>query len=277
MRSRFTLRSAPLIAASSLGLVVLLSGSARAQGEAPATQSEAFPPPKVQHREDWMAPAGLQLGLRTGYALGSGVVYSGLPVTRGTDGYLPIILDVGIRMLPEFYLGAYGQFGFVTNKGDVTTCPTGFGCTTQNWRFGIAADYHFMPRLRWDPYIGINFGYEVLHESLEGTTAVPVAPGVNVPANVSVDVTDRGWEYIGFTLGSDYRLSRYAAIGGFLSASLNQYNVHSGTQTAVVAGQSVTTPLPEVNHGMHEIYIIGLRGTFDAPFGGGSAREVAHR
>jgi hypothetical protein len=276
MRSRNRLNLAPIAAASCLGVVMLLSGSARAQGEAPA-QAEPFPPPKPVHREDWMAQPGLQVGVRSGIGAGTGVVYQGLKVIDGSNGFVPVIIDAGLRLLPEVYLGAYGQWGYVSNKTNGVSCPEGFYCNTQDWRFGIQADWHIMPRLRWDPYIGLNFGYEVLHENLSGNTVVPVAPGVAAPATANASVTDRGWEYVGLTLGSDYRMSRYAAIGGFISASLNQFNVHEGTQTVAVAGQSVTTPVSNVNSGLHEIYIIGLRGTFDAPFGGGSAREVAHR
>jgi hypothetical protein len=274
MRSRLIVRSVRLAGASAcaLGIIVFAPRAAHAQGGTasqppPPQETEVFPPPQPV-QEDWTAKPGLQLGVRTGIAGGTGVVYSGFPVNDGSYGFVPVILDVGLRLIPEAYLGVYGGFGFVTNKANATSCPDNFNCSTKDWRMGIHADWHILPRLRWDPYVGINFGYEILQENLNGNTFVPVAPGVAAPGNVAASVTDRGWEYVGVTLGFDYRLSRYAAVGAFLSASLNQYNVHAGTQTVTVAGQSLTTPLPDVQHGMHEIYTAGFRATFDMPFEG---------
>jgi hypothetical protein len=238
--------------ALSISTVALLSGAAC---DAWAGEGEK--------EEDHAATApGLQLGARVAYAFGSGDVYSGLSVSQGSNGALPLIVDAGIRILPELYVGLYGQWAHVFARENAISCPAGYSCTVNDWRFGVEVDYHFKPRLRWDPYVGLGGGYEILHTSVSGPTVVPT-PNGPVPGTADASITDRGWEFVTLTLGFDARLYHWFGVGPFFSASLNEYGVHDGTQTVTVAGTVTNVPVANVNHDLHELYIMGVRGTFN--------------
>jgi hypothetical protein len=82
--------------------------------------------------------------------------------------------------------------------------------------------------------------------------------------NAHASIIDRGWEFAALTLGFDGRFNRAVALGPFISGSINEYGVHSGTQTVAIAGSQVAAmQVPAVNHGLHELFFAGLRGTFN--------------
>ena len=209
------------------------------------------------------ARMGLQFGGRIGYAFGVGDVYPGLSVSDASNGALPLTVDLGLRILPEIYVGLYGSWANVFTKTNAISCPPGYDCTADDWRFGLELDYHFMPHRRHlDPYVGISGGYEVLHTSVSGPTTVqtPLGPASGT-ANASI--TDRGWEFVALTFGLDLRVCRWLGAGPFFQASVNAYNVHSGTETVIVAGTSTSTSVPDTDHDAHGLFQLGLRGTFN--------------
>ena len=203
--------SARVFAVPLAASALLIGTNALAQGES-TTQAPVFntaphdiPLESYSGAREYAANRGLQVGARVGYALGTGVVYSGLKLSDSSNGALPIIVDVGWRALPQLYVGLYGQFAPVFTKTNPVSCPSGFDCNAQDWRFGLQADYHFVPRSRIDPYIGIGGGYEVLHTTVSGPVAVPTPLGV-ATGNAHVSVVDRGWEFVALTLGFDGRV-----------------------------------------------------------------------
>lgn len=256
----------PLIASA-----LLTGANARAQdtwGQQPPMFNP--PPPDVVPGSsyggphDYMARTGPQMGVRVGYALGTGIVYSGLSLRDSSSGALPVTIDLGWRFLPQLYAGLYGSFAPVFLKNNPISCPDGFDCNAQNWRFGVQFDYHFVPRSRLDPYIGLGGGYEVLHTNVHGTTPVPLPTGGAAPGNVSAGITDRGWEFANLTLGFDARINSVVGIGPYVSGSLSEYNVHSGNQSVTVSGTQVSNAaVSPVDHGLHELFFAGLRGTFN--------------
>jgi hypothetical protein len=248
--------------ALSVGATSLLAASlAHAQdpyASSPSTTPEQVPPPSSA-----MANRGLQFGARVGFATGTGIVYSGLTVQDGASGAMPLIGDIGWRILPQLYVGLYGQYAPVFTKTNAVDCFSGFTCAAQDYRFGLQVDYHWIPRSRFDPYVGIGTGYEILHTHLSGPAVVPT-PGGLAPGNVDVSVIDRGWEFVSFLVGFDGRIDPAVGVGLFASFSLAEYNVHTGTANVTLDGTTVgSNPLPDVNHGMHEIYMGGVRGTFN--------------
>jgi hypothetical protein len=209
------------------------------------------------------ASAGPQVGARVGYWGGAGVVYSGLNLNDATSGAIPVIIDVGWRFLPRLYAGVYGQLAPVLTKANPLSCPDGTSCSAQDYRIGLEVDYHFAPSSRVDPYVGASGGYEWLQMNVGGGTTVPTSVGAQ-PGSVNASVTDRGWEMAALTLGVDVRPSRGVAVGPFVTGTLGEFNVRTGTQTVTVAAAVVqSTPVPDVNHGLHELLIAGLRGTFN--------------
>jgi opacity protein-like surface antigen len=251
------------LAASAL----LIGGSARAQ-DYETTPILNPPPPDLgppatfgSHR--YQANTGLQVGARVGYGGGAGIVYSGLDVTSASAGGLPIIVDLGARVLPQLYGGLYGQFAPIFTKNNPISCPDGFDCNAQQWRFGVQFDYHYAPRSRLDPYVGLGGGYEVLHTNVTGPVPVPTALGT-LTGNAHASITDRGWEFVNLTFGFDGRFNRAVALGPFVTGSIGEYGIHTGTEDVYIAGTQVAAMhTPNVNHGVHELFFGGLRGTFN--------------
>jgi len=238
-------------------------------GESNAKAQEATSPPGPEtpkpgyERREYTARVGPQLGARIAYAAGAGSVYSGLSVASSSNGALPMQIDLGWRIMPLLHVGVYGQYAPVFLETNPLSCPEGFSCSAQDWRFGIQADFHPLPLSRWDPYVGVGMGYEILHTGVDGTTNVPTPSGT-VPAAVDASVVDRGWEFATLTFGFDYRVNDLLGIGPFISGSLNRYDSHTGTRNVVVSGTLVSsTQVESVDHVMHEIFMIGLRGVIN--------------
>ena len=157
---------------SSRGLAVVLSagamligGAARAQDatiESPPMLNPPPPdlgPPSTTGTRSHVANTGLQVGVRTGYGGGAGIVYSGLSVHEATSGSIPVIVDLGVRALPQLYAGIYGSWAAQLTKSNPVSCPGDLDCQTQQWRFGVQFDFHYNPRSKLDPYVGLGGGY----------------------------------------------------------------------------------------------------------------------
>lgn len=212
---------------------------------------------------EYMANRGIQLGARVGLTGGVGKVYSGLPIMDSMSGALPITVDVGWRMFPFLYMGIVGTWAPVFMKQNEQSCPYPADCHAYAWRLGAQADFHVAPRSSLDPYIGLGIGYEVLQTSIDTTRMVPV-PGGALPANVSANVVDRGWEFAALTLGLDARVNKFLGIGPYVSAAVGVYDVHEGDINVSANGMTLQQmPIPAVNHVAHGIGTIGLRGTFN--------------
>jgi hypothetical protein len=261
------------------GGALLVGGSARAQDESPPmfntppSTFNASPPvlnppppdlgPPAYRPHPKQANTGLQVGVRTGYGGGSGIVYSGLSVREASGGGIPVILDLGVRALPQLYAGIYGSWSEIFTKNNPVSCPGDLDCKTDQWRFGVELDIHTMPRSKFDPYFGIGSGYEILHTTINGTMNLPTPLG-SFPGQVSAGIIDRGWEFVNLTGGFDWRINSGVGIGPFISGSLSEYGVHDGIQSASLNGTQVANmPVPRVTHGLHELYFAGIRGTFN--------------
>jgi outer membrane protein W len=57
------------------------------------------------------------------------------------------------------------------------SCTESASCQSHDWSFGLQADYHFAPDLKFDPYVGLGSGYEILHTHVEVPTTLPPAAG----------------------------------------------------------------------------------------------------
>jgi hypothetical protein len=247
---------------------VLIAGTARAQDAALQTPPMLNPPPPdiptpSMRAQSYMANTGLQLGARVGYGAGSGKVYTGLTIHDASGGSVPVVIDVGARILPKLYAGLYGSWAEIFTKNNPVGCPGELDCKTQQWRFGVQFDFHWNPTSRLDPYVGLGGGYEILHTHIAGGIQIPSVLGT-IPGTTDTSIIDRGWEFATLTIGADVRLSRGVAIGPVGSASIAEYGVHSGTETVSIAGRQVAQmPPAPVQHGVHELYFAGIRGTFN--------------
>ncbi|HEY8039520.1 MAG TPA: hypothetical protein VIF15_06990, partial [Polyangiaceae bacterium] len=120
-------------------------------------------------------PTGVEVGLRTGYAIPLGQI-QGLPpnapagaptadLSKVFSGVIPIWVDAGYRLNPNIYIGAFFQYGIglVNTANDATPgcAQSGVSCSASDMMFGIDAHYHLMPDQTIDPWVGLGVGYEI--------------------------------------------------------------------------------------------------------------------
>ncbi len=96
---------------------------------------------------------GLELSLGFGYGRGLGPVGAGVPTMQGfSRGGGTAVLDLGWRVNGRWMAGTYGEFGlFEANESDTTS--------SRSAALGIQGQFHVMPERRYDPWIGLGFGW----------------------------------------------------------------------------------------------------------------------
>jgi hypothetical protein len=210
-------------------------------------------------------PTGIELGLRAGYALPFGnasgggssttTTTNGTTVTTtgggsslsdGVSGQIPLWVDAGYRITPNFYVGGFLQYGFAFIPNNSTTgCgQSGVSCSGHDVMFGVDAHYHVMPAAPFDPWVGLGFGYEILTFNLS-------------QGSQSADVSASGWQFVNFQVGGDYHVTPSFGVGPFVALSLGQYSSASTSSGAT----STSNDIP--NKAMHEWLTFGLRGVYD--------------
>lgn len=283
-----TLMNAPFRWTLSLAAALGIVTSAGAQEPEPQTETETSttsttttttPPPTMSSGEAAKQAGyhpmriGPQFAVSGNVGFGLGYVYTNgqsptggledLKITQSAKISFPIIAEVGFRITPRVYLGAWGSWEPVLTKTNNLSCPEGFDCHTFQWRVGPELRYHIKPESGFDPWIGIGLGLEVLKSHVEGDTRVQVAPDVFLPTHVDTHVTDRGITIARVTLGGDLRLMRSLAVGPIISASVGQYTVRTGTQTLDITGVgSRDQGLTPVDDGFHALFTAGIRFVF---------------
>jgi hypothetical protein len=115
--------------------------------------------------------SGVSFGLRVGVAFPGGMVSQPDPVVLSTgdasDAFgvmIPVTLDLGYRLTPHWYLGAYLSIGYVTgtNCDSIDTAVT--SCSYTDYRFGFDVQYNILPDRMFQPWIGLGAGWEVANQ-----------------------------------------------------------------------------------------------------------------
>lgn len=234
------------LAALGFGVVTASAAQASAQEAAEPTNASAThgpadaPPP---------AHTGLQLGLRTGVAVPFGEVESGARMSDSFTPQVPILADLGIKVAPDLFLGAYFgvSFGGVGKTVEQGCDAVGVDCTAFGVRFGIQAQYHFNPDGTWNPWIGYGIGLELLRAS-----------GAKNDDRFHAGLF--GVEYAHFMAGADYRVNEVVGIGPFADFALGQYGGVSIESTRNGVSQKNNGDL--ANPSLHEWLTLGLKVTF---------------
>jgi hypothetical protein len=202
-------------------------------------------------------PAAPWTAVEVGVRFAFGVPFGGLSGNNGdnvdhfaSNQIVPLWLDGGIRFLSNFYVGGSFSYGIasVADQFGMGACKqAGIGCSSNDIRFGLAAHYHILPDGRFDPWVGLGFGYEWLSFSTSG-------------GNQTVNQGVSGWEFVNLQAGLDFRLLDGAlGIGPFLTLTFDQYSqasVSSDTNGGTT-GQSIN------NQSFHEWLLFGVRGDYD--------------
>jgi len=203
------------------------------------------------------SPTGIELGLRSGYAIPFGNTFSatkgGSPpsITDAINGAIPFWFDVGYRFNPNMYVGGYVQYaiGFI-NNGDRFGCSmSGVSCSLNIVMFGADFHYHVMPDGVLDPWVGVGVGYEIF--TLSASSQV-----------MSSSVGGNGIQFFNVQAGADYKVMPNLGIGPFVMFGLGQYSSCSLSVPSRPPGCSVQETA------LHEWLTFGLRGAYDINIGG---------
>ena len=197
------------------------------------------------------APAertGFQLALRTGIAIPFGELDKGEKMSDFTSVQVPLIVDVGGKVIPELFLGGYFGFGFGGPGGELAdVCSAGDGsCISVGLRLGIEAQYHILPGESVNPWLGYGIGFESLALSISnnGDTA---------------SVGSGGLEFAHFMGGVDVRMSRVFGIGPFVDVALGRYSSFS---TDDGDGSSISHDIDTSQRATHGWVMLGARMVF---------------
>ncbi|MCP3102853.1 hypothetical protein LZ198_28645 [Myxococcus sp. K15C18031901] len=250
------------------------TGAALAQ-EAPETQAQPVStsePVDVDVRAAHISGPQVAIGVNIG--LGAGYVYKhgtsrttgapeNLKITDAADVSIPLLVELGYRINPRFYVGVWGTWEKVFTKTNDISCPENFDCNNSQWRFGPEGRFHFLPTSRFDPWVGLAVGLEILKSHVKGDTQVALPNGATAPARFDSSVTDRGPTFARLSIGGDYRLARFFAVGPMLTASIGSYTVRTGDQTLTIDGiPPQTSQVSAVKDGFHGLFTLGVRGVF---------------
>lgn len=153
--------------------------------------------------------ASFEAAFRTGLSVPVGYVESNVPLQEISGLQVPIMVDLGARLTPRVFIGAYGSVGIgsTSRRFDQDFCNA-HQCASRTVHLGAQVHLHVRPTKVVDPWVGFGLGYEWFF-----TSGLP---------QVHMD----GIEALRPMLGVDLRVSKGAAIGFFLDAPLTVYTTY---------------------------------------------------
>jgi hypothetical protein len=215
------------------------------------------------------SPTGIEVGVRTGYALPLGqVTGAGTLTVNGTtyqtqsldlskdfSGQVPIWIDAGYRITPQLYVGAYFQYGVAFLPSDAAngSCgQNGVSCSGSDVLVGANVHYHILPAGQFDPWLGVGTGYEWANFSVS-------------QGGQSGGLQIVGWQYVNFQVGGDYKVAPNFGVGPFVMLSVGQFDSFSSSGAVQTALQSAGAPTSGdyQNKALHEWLTFGVRGAYD--------------
>lgn len=210
------------------------------------------PPARAEKR-------GLEIGLRVGAGLGAGVVLHRAStnedvklIDQGTI-VLPLTLEVGYRVNPLFYVGAFGTWSWISPRKDSKSFCTDQTdtCSVSNSMIGADVRFHPMPELGADPWISLGAGYEWARDR---ATAGPV----------EAKSMFSGMQWVNLGIGADFTVAPKLTVGPYANATLGQYTHLSRTVTgAGPASVDLDGPVDDFGEKrVHSWISLGVRGAF---------------
>jgi hypothetical protein len=206
---------------------------------------------------------GFELGARVGYGIPLGKVDDddNDDLADGIQGMIPLQLDLGYRVTPALSLGGYFMYGVGFLGDDISdSCDAledlpgvSASCSVSDLRLGLQVHYHFAPRTKLDPWLGVGVGYEWLTFGMDLDAA---------GAETEASSTGKGFEFINIQGGLDFELASGLALGPFLSFSLGQYSSYS-TSCSGSGCEAVDSGSNDIDDkALHQWLLLGVRGTF---------------
>jgi hypothetical protein len=115
---------------------------------------------------------GFQMALRTGAQFPVGDA-TGAPSDGFSRRYAwqwPVAIDLGAKLMPELFVGAYFGFGVGSTGSDTRleaecdddddNLENEISCNAASLKLGLEGQFSFAPSSRTNPWIGYGFGYE---------------------------------------------------------------------------------------------------------------------
>ena len=170
------------------------------------------------------ARVGFQMAFRTGYSIPMGTLAKGvwvdgsdLKMSDTVTGQVPIIVDIGGKVIPELFIGGYFGLGFGGTAGKINDeCKaTNTSCLGLSLQLGIEAQYHILPRGSVNPWLGYGIGVESLGVS-------------GAQGDTTQTTTFTGYQFARLSAGADFRINRGFGVGPFVEYSLGRYNTVHG-------------------------------------------------
>lgn len=192
--------------------------------------------------------SGVEVGARLGYGIPFGKVHSMGPgdnkMSDFASGQIPLQLDIGYRLDPQLFLGAYFQYGIAFPAADECD-QDGVSCSASDLRLGIQAQYHFNPITVDGAWVGAGLGYEWANMSAE-------VGGAEVSTQV------RGFEFLNLQGGYDFVVGDKLRVGPFALLTIGQYG------TAKIEGALGSSSNDIEEKAIHSWLVLGVKGSFGA-------------
>ncbi len=200
--------------------------------------ARAAPTPENEYAGASPASTGFQMAIRSGlsFPFGNASGVSSDTLSRRYAWQVPIALDLGAKITPSIFVGAYVQLGFGAEGSDKEVAAfcddndenfsNDVSCSVLTARLGLLMNYQFSPDKVMNPWVGYGIGFESASQSLNDKQH-----GYTETTTVS------GLTYAQLAGGIDFRgavgVGPYAevALGTFSRTSTEQYGrkVYSGS------------------------------------------------
>ncbi len=184
----------------------------------------------------------LELTLASGYAQGFGSLQSGVGIPSVVRGGLGLDLGIGYRIDPTWAVLWAGEYQALSPER--SDSARGFSSS-------LAAQAHFAPARRLDPWVEAGAGYRLLwEEPTEGPT-----------------VRSHGFQLVRFRVGLDWRADRHVALGPVAGVDANLFLFQD-------AG-GVTSNIPDPR--FSSFFFAGVQGRIDIGGGSSGSRTISRR
>jgi hypothetical protein len=250
VRTRWCAAPVAVVIALSLSVGTAHAAEPDADDDADASESEAAGS-KEALRSFPVVETGAQAGFRTGFAKGFGkFAATSEQLSDSSRGFLPFWLDVGYRVHPSVFIGAYAQYGLVLlRKGGICEGED-TKCSGSNYRLGGQIVYHFAPDGDFDPWFGLGAGYEWYRSSVKyAESGIP-----------NRSLTFKGPEWVNVSLGLDIHETRQGAIGPFVALAVGQYSKTTIAGTAFGNATEISETISATE--MHQWLFFGVQGSY---------------
>jgi hypothetical protein len=183
------------------------------------------------------ARTGFQMDIRTGYSVPMGKLRKDVDMSDAFGGQVPIMLDIGGKVIPELFIGGYLGLAFGAAGGRMKDqCPN---CSAAGFHIGVELQYHILPAGKVNPWIGYGIGIE---SGAVGDDPRSIAWG--------------GFQFARLMGGADFRLNRVFGVGPFVDLSMGSYSTEN-IDTGVTSSKTDIT-----ESAVHSWLTFGVRFVF---------------